>query len=278
MGHHLIIDDVSFGKTQVDEWKKVLKNFQVLWVGVKAPLPVLEQREKDRANRILGSARGQFHKVHVDTTYNLEVDTHQATPDEIAKKIKSFAEDFQMSKEPLAQKLNITLVKATKEDKTIIQNLGRFYVYEMSRFCGFLPGWQTPSNGLFGCRSLRSYCEQSDRHAFLIKVDGELAGFVLINKIGSSPDVDWNIGEFFVISKFQEKGVGGYVAEQVFSQFPGIWETSQMPENKVAIDFWEKIVDRYTKGRFEKNYKIIPKPKPHPMIVLKFVSSGSQCQ
>lgn len=30
---------------------------------------------------------------------------------------------------------NIVLSKASKEDKTTIQNLGRFYVYEMSRYC-----------------------------------------------------------------------------------------------------------------------------------------------
>lgn len=95
MGHHLIIDDVSFGKAQVDEWKKILKSFRVLWIGVNAPLSVLEQREKDRGNRIRGSARGQFHKVHADTTYGLEIDTHQAKPDKTAKRIKSFLREFQ---------------------------------------------------------------------------------------------------------------------------------------------------------------------------------------
>jgi predicted acetyltransferase len=134
---------------------------------------------------------------------------------------------------------NVTLLKATSKDKTTIQNLGRFYVYEMARFCGFLPGWETPSNGLFGCRSLRSYCDKPNRHAFLIKVGDELAGFVLVNKIGSKSDVDWNIGEFFVVSKFQGKGVGRSAAEQIFKLFLGKWETSQMPENKAAIDFWE---------------------------------------
>jgi len=26
------------------------------------------------------------------------------------------------------------------------QKLGRFYVYEMSMYCGFLPTWKTPSD------------------------------------------------------------------------------------------------------------------------------------
>ncbi len=168
--------------------------------------------------------------------------------------------------------MKIILEKASKEDKTTIQNLGRFYVYEMSRYCGFLPTWEVPSNGLFECIDLSSYFEKPDRHAFLIKVDDELAGFVLINKVGSTPDVDWNIGEFFIVSKFQGKGVGRYVAEQVFDQFPGIWETSQIPENIAAIEFWHKVVSHYSNGQFEKALKIVPKPKPHPMTILKFTS------
>lgn len=171
--------------------------------------------------------------------------------------------------------MKIILSKATQEDKNTIQNLGRFYVYEMSRYCGFLPTWEVPSNGLFECIDLSSYCEDPDRHPFLVKVDDELAGFVLINKVGSTPDVDWNIGEFFIVSKFQGKGVGRDVAEQVFNMFPGIWETSQMPANRAAIEFWEKVVSRYSHGQFEKTLKTVPKPKPHPMIILKFTSPGS---
>jgi chloramphenicol 3-O phosphotransferase len=91
MGHHIVIDDVSFGKQQLDEWKKILKNFRVLWVGINAPLVVLEQREKERGNRIPGSARGQFHKVHVNASYDLEIDTHQASISENVEKIKSLA-------------------------------------------------------------------------------------------------------------------------------------------------------------------------------------------
>lgn len=275
IGHHIIIDDVSFGMKQLDEWKETLKDFRVLWVGVNAPLPVLEQREKERGDRILGSARDQFHKVHVDATYDLEICTHEASLSENADKIRTLALSISNSIEPVEKKTNITLSKAGKEDQDTIQNLGRFYVYEMSRYCGFLPTWETPSNGLFECIDLSSYTELPDRHAFIIKVDNELAGFVLINKVGSTPDVDWNIGEFFIIAKFQGKGVGRYVAKQVFDQFSGVWETSQIPENKAAIDFWDKVVTQYSHGKFEKTLKTVLEPRPHPMIILKFTSPGN---
>ena len=213
MGHHILIDDVSFGKKQFDEWKKILKDFRVLLVGINAPLTVLEQREKERGNRIPGSARGPFHKVHIDATYDLEVDTHKGSRDDNVKTIKSLALSPPNLVESEAKKMKVTLCKANKKDMRTIQNLGRFYVYEMSRYCGFLPTWKVPSNGLFACINLSSYGEKPDRHAFLVKVDDELAGFVLINKVGSTPDVDWNVGEFFIVSKFQGKGVGRYVAD-----------------------------------------------------------------
>lgn len=272
MGHHIIIDDVSFGKQQVDEWKKILQDFQVLWVGIHAPLSILEQREKERGNRVVGSARGQFHKVHVDALYDLEIDTHKASVSENVEQIKSLALRPTKRVEPAVKKMKVTLCRASKKDKDTIQNLGRFYVYEMSRYCGFLPTWEVPPDGLFWCIDLSSYCESPDRHAFLIKVDDELAGFVLINKTGTTPDVDWHVGEFFIVSKFQGKGVGSYVAEQVFNQFPGVWETSQIPENSAAIEFWDKVIDRYSHGQFEKTLKTIPEPKPHPMVVLKFTA------
>lgn len=122
MGHHIIIDDVSFGKQQLDEWKEILKDFRVLWVGVNAPLAVLEQREKERGNRIQGSARGQFHKVHVDATYDLEINTHQASIDENAQNIKDLA--LSLSHPRLMRDLHQPIIRSFKpQDIEVLANL-----------------------------------------------------------------------------------------------------------------------------------------------------------
>jgi chloramphenicol 3-O phosphotransferase len=89
MGHNIVIDDVSFSPGQVDAWKELLKDFPVLWVGVNAPLSVLEEREKGRGNRIIGSARGQFHTVHKGAVYDLEIDTHRLSFSEMIEQIRS---------------------------------------------------------------------------------------------------------------------------------------------------------------------------------------------
>lgn len=164
------------------------------------------------------------------------------------------------------------LVNATLADYPVIQNLGRFYVYDMSRFCGFLPDWECPENGLFECIDLKNYFEDQGKHAFFIKVNDEIAGFALINKEGSTKDVDWNMGEFFVIAKFQKSGVGRLIAEEIFKRFPGIWEIGSIPENTRARNFWKKVITHYTRGQFSEKLKTVQYPKPHPMIILRFVS------
>jgi chloramphenicol 3-O phosphotransferase len=60
-----------------------------LWVGIKAPLALLEEREKQRGNRIQGSARAQLFQVHNKVAYDLEFDVSQQSLDEIAKAIQS---------------------------------------------------------------------------------------------------------------------------------------------------------------------------------------------
>jgi len=86
--YHLIIDDVAFGAVEVEEWKTVLKNYQVLYVGVTTPLDILEQRERDRKDRYIGSARGQYFNVHENVAYDIEINTHTQSLEENVNKIE----------------------------------------------------------------------------------------------------------------------------------------------------------------------------------------------
>lgn len=86
-GNNLIVDDVMMGGASA-EYAALLSGFQVFRVGVFAPLDVLEQRERARGDRMAGLARWQYHRVHQDVAYDLEVDTSKATPLECAQAIK----------------------------------------------------------------------------------------------------------------------------------------------------------------------------------------------
>lgn len=167
------------------------------------------------------------------------------------------------------------LVPATLEDYPVVQNLARFYAYDMSRFCGQAPGWEFPQDGLYTAHDLKRYFNEKDRYPFLIRVQNELAGFVMVNKVGSDDKADWNMGEFFVIAKFQGKGIGEKIATEVFSIYQGVWDVMAIPENTPARHFWRKIITKYTHGHFAEQLKMITtQTVPFPMIVFRFESKA----
>jgi len=88
MNHYILIDDVAFGHEDVSKWEAALKDYKVLWIGIHTPLALLEEREKQRGNRRLGSARGQYFKVHKGVKYDLEFDTSKTPMEAIVQQIE----------------------------------------------------------------------------------------------------------------------------------------------------------------------------------------------
>jgi chloramphenicol 3-O phosphotransferase len=86
-GNNLIVDDVMRASERA-EYAALLSAFAVFWVGVFAPLDVLEARERARGDRLIGLARWQYPRVHEGMTYDLEIDTSTATPMACARLIK----------------------------------------------------------------------------------------------------------------------------------------------------------------------------------------------
>jgi chloramphenicol 3-O phosphotransferase len=86
-GNDLIVDEVLTGSEKA-EYADLLSAFDVFMVGVFAPLDVLEARERQRGDRLIGLARWQYDRVHKGMTYDLEVGTSRATPMECAELIK----------------------------------------------------------------------------------------------------------------------------------------------------------------------------------------------
>lgn len=87
-GNDLIIDEVLLEVQQRREYAELLAPFAVFYVGVFAPLDVLEARERQRGDRMIGLARWQYDRVHKDMAYDLEVDTSTATAAECATLIR----------------------------------------------------------------------------------------------------------------------------------------------------------------------------------------------
>ncbi|HTU54988.1 MAG TPA: chloramphenicol phosphotransferase [Acetobacteraceae bacterium] len=86
-GNDLIVDDVLVGPERA-EYAELLLPFEVFLVGVFAPLEVLEARERERGDWMIGLARWQYDRVHAGMRYDLTVDTSRASAAECARMVK----------------------------------------------------------------------------------------------------------------------------------------------------------------------------------------------
>lgn len=87
-GNNLIVDDVIIDPADEADYRAVLSGFEVRFVGLLAPLEVLEARELARGDRVIGLARWQFDRVHAGRTYDLAIDTTATTPAQNAALIR----------------------------------------------------------------------------------------------------------------------------------------------------------------------------------------------
>lgn len=171
----------------------------------------------------------------------------------------------------------ISIIKATMDDYPCIQNMARFYVYDLSRACGSISSdWAIPENGLYECIDFKNYFEDPSRKAFLVKVYDEIAGFVLLNQATEDATNTWNMGEFFIVAKFQGHGIANQVAKEIWNMHPGKWEVSVIPNNKSALKFWKKAINESTCGTFNKKIKDVTYDEHCPRrIIFEFDTQNS---
>jgi predicted acetyltransferase len=143
----------------------------------------------------------------------------------------------------------ISLRHATKNERTAIENMMQLYAYDWSA----LRPLDVSEEGRFDDYPLDAYWRDAWRHPFLIRVESKLAGFALIptksHLTGVSGVAD--VSEFFVMKRYRRMGVGRAAAMAVFEQFKGPWEVRQRQENAEATAFWRRVIDEYTRGKYQ---------------------------
>jgi predicted acetyltransferase len=142
--------------------------------------------------------------------------------------------------------MTLEISPAALEDKPLISRMMQLYLYDFSEMTGF----DLDPQGCFLYPYLDHYWSEPNRYPFVIRFDGKLAGFVLVNQHTHIPGNEWSIAEFFVLRKYRRKGIGKRVAFDIFNRFHGKWEIYQIPENKTAQVFWREVIDEYTQGNY----------------------------
>jgi ribosomal-protein-alanine N-acetyltransferase len=133
------------------------------------------------------------------------------------------------------------LVPAIAADLPVMQNLGRFYVYEMARTCHAIAGYSCPPDGLWECMDFGPYFREACFHPFLLRSGEEPAGFAVVRDMDGDMRGAWNMEQFFVTAPHQRGGHGRRIFRELLGRFPGAWRIEVLPQNSVGLAFWRSV-------------------------------------
>jgi len=88
--NNLVIDYILYDQQWLPDLVDALYGYDVYFIGLKAPLDVIERREKKRNTSPEGHARAYYDEVHKHKEYDVILDTSDLTPQEAALAIKEY--------------------------------------------------------------------------------------------------------------------------------------------------------------------------------------------
>lgn len=136
--------------------------------------------------------------------------------------------------------------KASIDNRETLANLLQFYIYDFSEFIDA----HVEENGRFGEYPLKEYWTEKNHFAYLIRINGKYAGFVLVKSLEAETSTYFSIAEFFIMKKYRRMGVGKSVAKDIFHIHSGNWRVFQMKSNEPAQLFWRNVIKEYTGGQY----------------------------
>ncbi len=89
-GNNLIIEHILDTEGWLTELVNLFRPFDVFFVGVHCSLPLLVEREKARGDRHIGSAEKDFHTIHQNVRYDLEIQSEDGPEANVARVISAW--------------------------------------------------------------------------------------------------------------------------------------------------------------------------------------------
>jgi predicted acetyltransferase len=143
-----------------------------------------------------------------------------------------------------AARIELQIAKAA--DRACIEMLMQFYHYDASEWISL----DVTDSGRFSFRPIDRFWNEPGQFPFLIRADGVIAGFAVVDKDVINPKADFNVGYLFVLRRFRGTGVGRAAARELFTWLHGQWEVYQVDQNHAAIRFWRRVIADFTQGEY----------------------------
>jgi predicted acetyltransferase len=136
----------------------------------------------------------------------------------------------------------VELEPAGPERRETLANLFQLYTHDFCDYWIGQPHGELGEDGRFEPYPLDSYWAEPDREALLIRADGKLAGFALVNTFAHSGlPTDYSMAEFFIARKYRRAGVGQAAAVDIVRARPGQWDIAVTRRNEPAKPFWRWV-------------------------------------
>jgi len=143
--------------------------------------------------------------------------------------------------------MEITIKRPSRSERELIRRMMELYLHDFSEF----DGSDLNEHALFGYGDLDYFWFEETHAAFIVRVDGQLGGFALVDNEVVIEDNERSLTEFFILRKYRRQGVGRTVAKRIFDELPGKWEIRVIAANVPAQSFWRSVVSDYSEGQFD---------------------------
>jgi predicted acetyltransferase len=145
--------------------------------------------------------------------------------------------------------MDIELRSIQLNEREILNNLWEKYDYEFSQY----DKRDVNELGLYGCKDFDYYWKQERKWMYFVIVNGKIAGFVMLTDLPElgNREIDWTLGEFFIMYKYRRLGIGRQVFIEVLNKHKGRFYLRRHPKNIASMHFWDNVINEYTRGQYE---------------------------
>lgn len=137
--------------------------------------------------------------------------------------------------------------RVTEKERVLLYNLLQKYLCEMTRFYDD----DVDEEGNYPYPHFADYFFDPTRRAYLIRRNGTVAGFALLNRHSElGREVDWAMAEFFVLPWYRRSHLGLEAARWLFAQHPGRWEVKYTTANPAGEGLWNRAAEPYQPKKY----------------------------
>ena len=161
--------------------------------------------------------------------------------------------------------------RAAPGDRLWIQSVYRDYLDDLNPGTGLFP--KLPEVGHREPDQIAHWFGDPNTYPFIILKGSEPVGFARVLRavgVPPQPRIEYRMAEFFVTRSRRRLGIGQMAVHLILSRFAGRWEITEYLRNTEAVDFWRRVVARYTQGRYQERivngevHQMFDSAKPRP--------------